>query len=333
MREANRVKTRCDLPSYCDFLVTERCNLRCKKCRFWKNGYGVDNEVSFEECRDFIRSLKGWVGPLFEINLGGGEPLLKDGILDLVSISTNQGFRAAISTNATLIDEEMAKRIADSGLYRLGISLDSLNEDTHDFITGIAGSYRRLMKAIEYLRRYWKKGNINIHAVITGHNIDDIKELVEWVDREDFITGISFIALAQPFRTDMIDRWYLDKEYGILWPEDCDQVASVIDMLIACKKSGCKILNPMPQLTAYKKYYKHPESFVRAHNCHFGDYTFNVNVLGLVHLCCFMQPIGSIKQTDIRDIWYSEEAVNARTLMRNCEKSCNNILNCFFQEE
>jgi MoaA/NifB/PqqE/SkfB family radical SAM enzyme len=322
-----------NIPSFCDFLVTERCNLRCKKCRFWQNGYGLKDEITFEEARDFISSLKNWVKPGFEINLGGGETLLKDNILDLVKLSAGQGFRTAISTNATLIDEDLAKKIADSGLCRLGISLDSLDEETQDFLAGVAGSFKRLMKAVEYLKKHWKKGNINIHTVITQRNISGIKELVEWVNKEDFFTGVSFIALSQPFRSDMIDKWYLDPEYGLLWPKDFNQANAALEMLIAYKNSGYKILNPLPQLIAYKKYYKNPESFVRAHQCHFGDYTFNVNVLGLVHLCCFMQPIGSVKKNSIQDIWRSEAAVKTRAAMRNCQKSCNNILNCFFQDQ
>jgi len=322
-----------DIPSFCDFLVTERCNLRCRKCRFWKNGYGINDEITFEESRDFIISLKDWVKPSFEINLGGGETLLKKSILDLISLCAGQGFRTAISTNATLIDEEMAKRIADSGLCRLGISLDSLDESTHDFLTDVPGSYARLMKAIGHLKKYWKNGNINIHTVITERNMDGIKDLVEWVNKEDLFTGVSFIALSQPFRSDMIDKWYLDKEYGFLWPKDSGKASLALDTLITYKNAGYKILNPMPQLAAYKKYYKNPESFVRAHKCHFGDYTFNVNVLGLVHLCCFMQPIGNVKKNNIKDIWNSETAAKTRALMRNCQKSCNNILNCFFQDD
>lgn len=321
------------VPSFCDFLITERCNLRCRKCYFWEYGYGIDDEITIEECKNFITSLKSWVNPPFEINLGGGEPLLKKGTLDLIRLCTMQGFRAAISTNATLLDEEMAKEISDSGLYRLGISLESLNENIHDFITNTIGSHKRLMKAIEYLRKYWREGHINIHTVISEHNIDSISELIEWVNKDELFTGVSFIALAQPFRTNIIDKWYLDKEYSLLWPKDSNRVSSVIDMLISHKHSGYKILNPITQLNIYKKYYKNPESFVRIHKCNFGDYTFNVNVLGLVHLCCFMEPIGNIKKDSIKDIWHSEKAARTRALMCNCQRSCNNILNCFFQNE
>jgi MoaA/NifB/PqqE/SkfB family radical SAM enzyme len=324
------VKT--DLPSYCDFLVTERCNLKCKKCYFWRNGYWLEDEVTFEECRDFILSLKGWVPPTFELNLGGGETLLKQNMLDLIELCAKEGIRASISTNATLIDEDMAKRIADAGLWRLGVSLDTLDENTQDFLTGVPGSYKRVTNAIGYLKKHWKNGHINIHAVLSNRNLDSIKDLIEWVNKEEFLTGISVMALSQPFRTEPIDQWYLDKEYGILWPTDFAKVSVVLDMLVAYKKAGYRILNAMPQLVAYKKYYENPESFVRAHDCHFGDYTFNVNVLGLVMLCCFMRPVGNIKKQSIRDIWNSEAAVKTRAAMRNCQKSCNNILNCFFSE-
>jgi MoaA/NifB/PqqE/SkfB family radical SAM enzyme len=227
-------------PFFCELLITEKCNSRCKTCYFWK--YGLDDELTIEECKDFIVSLKELVKIPFEINLGGGEPLLKKGILDLVKFCVERGIQPAISTNATLIDDEMAKKISESGLHRLSLSLKSLNEDTHDFLMGVDGSYSRLMRAIEYLKRYWRGGDFNIHTIILEQNIDEIIDIVEWVNRDDFFTGISFQALAQPFRTNLVDRWYLESEYSFLWPKDSMKACSVIDKLIKYKISGYKIL-------------------------------------------------------------------------------------------
>ena len=50
-----------------------------------------------------------------------------------------------------LIDEDMAKRIADSGLNVLAISLESLNPKTHNYLRGKDDVFSRAMKAIEYL--------------------------------------------------------------------------------------------------------------------------------------------------------------------------------------
>jgi len=325
------LKSEIGKPFFCDLLISEKCNSRCKTCYFWKNG--IDDELTIDECKNFITALKDCAEMPFEINLGGGEPLLKEGILDLITHCARQGLQPTISTNASLIDREMAKRLSESGLHRLGLSLKSLNEKTHDFLMGVDGSYRRLMDAIEYLRRYWQGKDLNIHTIILEQNLEEIIELVEWVNKDKIFTGISFQALSQPFRTELIDRWYLNSEYGFLWPKDSKKVASVMEALIRYKIAGYRILNPLPQLVIYRRYYQEPDAFARIHKCNFGDYIFNVNALGLVHLCCFMQPVGSIKKNSIKDIWYSERASSTRDAMYSCQKSCNNIVNCYFQEE
>ncbi len=316
-------------PFFCDILLSERCNMRCRKCYFWK--HGIEEGLNIEECRRFISSLSGIVKGPFEINLGGGEPLLKEGILELVGLCAQQGLQPAISTNATLIDEALAERLSKAGLHRLSISLDSLNAATHDAMTGCRGSHKRLMKAIRHLKRFWRKGDLNIHTVISELNIRDIERLTKWVNADSFFTGIAFQAIAQPFRTEIVPQWYRHAEYGALWPKDPARVSAIIDGLIERKRRGFKIINPEAQLAVYKKYYDDPDSFVRAHRCNFGDYMFNVNVLGFVHLCCFMPPIGNIKNSSIQEIWHSQEAQRTRELMRNCQKSCNNIVNCYFQ--
>lgn len=318
-------------PLFCDVLVSERCNLHCKKCYFWKSK--TPDALTLEEYKNFILSLKDFDKVPLEINLGGGEPLLKDGILELIRFSDLQGIKPAISTNATLIDKDMAKSLSDCGLSRLSISLESLDEKVHDFITGTPGSYASLMRGIEYLKRYWRTGSIHIHTVITGQNMQGILDMAGWVNKDAFFSGIAFIALAQPFLTATQDQWHLNSEYGLLWPKDHNHAAAAIDALINYKRAGYKIINPLSQLAVYKRYYNNPGAFARAYQCNFGEYIFNVNVLGLVHLCCFMPPIGNIKEKSIKEIWYSKEAERTRDLMRNCQKSCNNIMNCYFQDD
>ncbi|MDD4909330.1 MAG: radical SAM protein [Candidatus Omnitrophica bacterium] len=318
-------------PFFCDLLISEKCNSRCRTCYFWKNG--IEERLTLEECKGFISGLSGLAAAPFEINLGGGEPLLNEGILELVKHCRRLGLQPTISTNAMLIDGDMARRLSESGLHRLSLSLKGFSEKTHDFLTGVDGSYRKFMAALEHLRRYWRGKDLNIHTIILEQNLDEIIGLTEWVNKDDLFTGIAFQALSQPFRTDQVDNWHTGGEYSYLWPGDSHKVNSVLDALVEFKSSGYRILNPLPQLLIYKRYYQDPGAFARVHRCNSGDYIFNVNVLGLVHLCCFMQPIGNINKSDIKAIWHSREAASTREAMHNCQKSCNNILNCYFQEE
>jgi MoaA/NifB/PqqE/SkfB family radical SAM enzyme len=318
-------------PYSCDLLISEKCNLRCVKCHFWKS----DNHksVSFEKCKTIIDSLSRIGDRPFEINFGGGEPLLVDRIVELIAYAVKKGLNPALSTNATLITRQMAKKLARSGLSRLSISLDSLDEKTHDTITGVHGSYKKVMQAFQHLAEYWKTGQINIHTVLSACNIDSVIDLVEWVNNHDLISGINIQAVSQPFRSAPLGEWHKTDEYSFLWPSDSAKVNALLDKVIELKKAGYKVINPLHQFDVYKIYYAHPERFARKFRCNFGDHTININALGLMHLCCFMKPLGSLDLSTIEELWLSPQAESTRYQMHNCRESCNNILNCFFEEE
>ena len=91
--------------------------------------------------------------------------------------------------------------------------------------------------------------------------------------------GINIQAVAQPFRTHPVDKWYETEEYGFLWPKDIRKVHDVLDALIEFKKREYKIINPLHQFKVYKVYYEHPERFARKFRCNFGDTTININAL------------------------------------------------------
>ena len=225
-------------PHSCDLLISEKCNLRCVKCHFWKS----DNQesVSIAECKRIIDSLSKIGDRPFELNLGGGEPLLIPGIIELIRYARKRGLQPALSTNATLITRSTAKKLARSGLSRMSISLDSLDERNHDRITGVPGTFKKVMSAIDYLGEFWKNGQLNIHTVLSAYNIDDVVDVVEWVNQHTLLSGINIQAVAQPFRSDPVDQWYQTEEYGHLWPPDVSHVHAVFDRIIEMKKKGYK---------------------------------------------------------------------------------------------
>jgi len=109
--------------------ITDACMLRCKMCQKWKEDIFIKDKTAQPSVRDWkraISSLRTLAGDSLQINFGGGEPLLKKEIFELVSFCRKKGLKTNIATNGYLINEEMAKRIADSGLESIIISLHSL---------------------------------------------------------------------------------------------------------------------------------------------------------------------------------------------------------------
>jgi MoaA/NifB/PqqE/SkfB family radical SAM enzyme len=328
------------IPQFCVLEVLEKCLLKCKMCGNWKCGDNP-NELNIDEWKRFITGLHDKFGSKVELNFTGGEPLMKEGILELVSFAAQLGFKVIMVSNGYLIDEDKARRIADSGLNYLGISLDSLSEDIHDFMRGVPGTHNRAMKAIDYLDKFKKDDLcVGIQTIIMKKNLEEIVALVKWVQQDKRLGSVYFQAIVQPNFSSSNEEWFTDNEwykrseFNFLWPEDTKEVCSVIDELIGFKKEGFKIANPLGQLEAFKVYFSDPQQFNKKVRCNKGRHIFSVSPTGEIYLCHLYGSLGNVKNDDInmREIWHSREADDIRSKMNNCSKYCGPLVNCYYEE-
>lgn len=319
-------------PNFCCLGVTDDCLLRCKMCYKWQRDiFTKDGEdiPSLFQWKDAIASLRKITQEGFLINFGGGEPLLKDGILDLVRFAADLGFKTNIATNAFLIDENMAKKIAGSGLSKINISLDSFKETTHDCIRGAGGVFAKAMKAIEYLHRYCPNLEVGICCVISQINIDDTIELTEIIEDDNRLKWIYFMAIMQPNNTTPDLEWYKN-EFNYLWPKDIKRVRSTINRLIELKNKGYKIANQASQLKAFESYFADPRKFIKVAGCNLSR-AVHVSSTGDVFICFLWEKLGNIKSDRIEDLWRSGKAEAIRRDVAGCKNNCHFLINCFFE--
>lgn len=122
--------------NYLRISVTDRCNLRCTYCM---PAEGVeftphDQIISFEEILEVVKH--GAKNGINKVRLTGGEPLVRKGIVDLVKmISEVDGITdLAMTTNGILLSK-YANALAEAGLKRVNISLDTTDADEFKAIT------------------------------------------------------------------------------------------------------------------------------------------------------------------------------------------------------
>ena len=121
---------------YLRISVTDRCNLRCLYCMpeegvVWKPH---DAMLSIEEIEHFVRiaASEGFS----RIRLTGGEPLVRQGIVDLVrSVVAIPGIESVAMTTNGILLPQMAEQLRDAGLERVNISLDTLDSEQFTYIT------------------------------------------------------------------------------------------------------------------------------------------------------------------------------------------------------
>jgi cyclic pyranopterin phosphate synthase len=122
--------------NYLRISLTDRCNMRCVYCMpetgtFWTPSSDLLSDDQIVLIVDKAVSLG-----IQKIRLTGGEPLVRPGILTLIHrIAGIDGIQdLSLTTNALLL-ENMAATLAEAGLKRVNISLDSLDKDKFKRIT------------------------------------------------------------------------------------------------------------------------------------------------------------------------------------------------------
>ena len=320
-------------PGFCCLGIVDSCMLRCKMCEKWKEDIwaGGVSQPTLAQYKTFVSQLREITDEGFEIDFGGGEALMHSDLLELIRYSHDLGFKTTVASNGWLIDETMAKRIVESGLSSIILSLDSLKPEVHDEMRGVKGVHERVMNAIKHLRNFSKDIHIGLCTIIMEKTLDGIIDLAEWSNNyRDYINSILFMAVMQPNNTYKQDEWF-EAEHSRIWPIDIAQALGIVDELIRRRKAGHWIGNSVEQLEAFKLYFQHPAKFVKKTACNL-DRAVHVSAVGDIFMCFRWNILGNIKDgADVRELWYSDKAEKIREDIRRCGDNCHYLLNCFFE--
>lgn len=300
--------------------MTYRCCLRCQMCDIWKSP--AIEELSLEEWQRILREFKRWLSRGTYIHFTGGEPFLRDDCVELLSFATSQGFRTLVNTNGFLIDEMLAKRIAQSGLKYLIISLDGVRSETVDFLRGVAGAYERTTTAIQWVNACKPRGMLlGISAVINERNLDELIPLVQWAEAHH-IDRVGFHAL-QPTRKGGVAQGpgtlVLNED---LWVRDLEKFDHILDTLIRFKKHGSPIVNSSNYLNALKHYYRNIDYASNRFKCMVGLNNFGVEPDGKVYFCRQREHIGDLRMQSVQQVWRSSQAARQRREIQHCQQRC-----------
>jgi len=159
--------------------LVRRCNLTCKHCYSISADKDFAGELTTDEVFGVMDNLKLCRVP--GLILSGGEPLLRPDVFDIARRSKAMGFFTALSTNGTLIDEAMTRRIAATDFDYVGISLDGL-EAVHDRFRRKQGAFAASLAAIRLCRDAGLK--VGVRFTLTQDNFADLPGLLRLVEDE-----------------------------------------------------------------------------------------------------------------------------------------------------
>lgn len=162
--------------------LLDRCNFRCPYC-MPEAQYSEDYQFLSKSARlshdEIFRVASVAVGlGVTKLRVTGGEPLLDRNVASLVGrLASLQGVDdLALTTNGMLLSL-FAQRLADAGLKRVTVSLDSLDKDIFSAMSGNRGDIARVLSGIEAAEKAGLspiKVNVVVQRGVNDHTILDI---------------------------------------------------------------------------------------------------------------------------------------------------------------
>jgi cyclic pyranopterin phosphate synthase len=155
--------------------ITDRCNYKCVYCRTGNEG-ALYGDLPFA---DYLRMARVLVGMgVTKIRLTGGEPLLRNGVVEFVRELARlrpdtDPLDIALTTNGHLL-ADLAQPLKDAGLNRVTVSMDAVDPDRFARITRVANGYDHVLAGIRAARRagLWP---LKVNCVLMrGFNEDQI---------------------------------------------------------------------------------------------------------------------------------------------------------------
>lgn len=158
--------------------VTARCNLRCSHCYLHHEltdpSTQNTNELGTEECIKIVEQFDK--ANVFHVSVLGGEPFARPDIMTILRYMGEKKFWTRITSNGTLINETIARDLADIDIKGIFISLEGPYAEINDAIRG-KGSFEKAIKAMNYFRDFGIP--FYIQVTVSKMNYDKIAEMMD----------------------------------------------------------------------------------------------------------------------------------------------------------
>lgn len=203
-----------------NLVVTNRCDLSCWYCFFYAEMSGYLYEPTIDQIRNMVRSVKKQ-GVTVAVQLTGGEPLLREDLVEIVKLLRDEGVRhIQLNTNGIKFAEmfiknpaeavEFAKNLRTSGLNTVYLSFDGVTSRTN------WKNHWEVPYIFEVFRRSGITSVVLVPTVIKGMNTDELGAIVKFAAKHvDIVRSVNF----QPVSLTGLMKKHEREKYRITIPE------------------------------------------------------------------------------------------------------------------
>jgi len=287
-------------------IPTYRCNAHCQMCHIWKHPSSKEEEISPAVIDKLPLGLT-------RINIGGGEPMLRDDIVEIVEILRTKTSHLEFSTNG-YFTEKLVSIIHKYPDIRVRVSIDGFPE-VHNRIRGLKDGFDRALRTVMRLREIGAK-DIGFGITISNRNATEIIDLYQLA-----------AALEVEFSQCIVhDAWQFRIPNNVI--ENPEEVIREIKKFIAVLLSSRRrnlLLRVKDWFRAYLNlgFIYFLQGRPRLLPCGAGSNQLFIDPYGEIFACNAIEySMGNLKDANFGEIWNGEKAKNVRKMVTNCPKNC-----------
>jgi len=163
-------------PIFVPIDLTYRCNLRCSYC--YVASPEKTDELDTKELKNVIDDLVKM--KMFGLCFCGGEPTIREDFFYLLEYAVSKGLYVNAVSNGTLITDSFAKRLKETGIFSIQISIDGSNKEIHDRLRG-EHSFNKAIGAVKSLVK--AEIPVSISFACTKLNITNFPKVVDLAEK------------------------------------------------------------------------------------------------------------------------------------------------------
>ncbi len=207
--------------SHSPFIVfyetTRACDLACAHCRASAQKNPHPLELKDDQAFELMEQLAAFPKkPL--VVFTGGDPLKRESLYDIIAHGRKQGLHMAITPSATpLVTRDALRKMKDSGIARIAISLDAPDAETHDAFRRVDGSFQRTMEIMDDIAEVDLPMQIN--TTVTRRNIDKLDDLAEMLAEHGTVLWSVFflVPVGRGLQEERITPEQYEQVFERLW--------------------------------------------------------------------------------------------------------------------
>jgi len=281
--------------------TTRNCNLSCIHCRASATSGPYSGELNTQASFRLLEQIAEVAKPI--VILTGGEPLLREDIFDIAKYGDGLGLKMVMAPNGTLLTADIARRLAESGIQRISISLDGANAESHDRFRGVQGAFEGALRGIAYAKSAGIQFQIN--TTVTKTNLDQIPLILKLAEQLGAVAHHIFLLVPTGRGKYIVDQEINAREYEetLNWFYD-QRDKTQLQLKATCAPHYHRILRQRAKAEGQKVTFETHGLDAVTRGCLAGTGFCFISHRGIIQPCGFLDlKCGDVTKERFGDIW------------------------------